>query len=47
LIRETLRNIVKARWFTKLDVIAVFYKIRIALGEEWKTAFRTRYGLYE
>ncbi len=36
-----------ARWFTKLDVIAAFHKIRMAKGEEWKTAFRTRYGLFE
>jgi hypothetical protein len=27
LIYKTLRNISKARWFTKLDVIAAFYKI--------------------
>ncbi|KAI0993514.1 hypothetical protein K3495_g14670, partial [Podosphaera aphanis] len=47
LIYETLRNISKAKWFTKLDVIAAFHKIRIAEGDEWKTAFRTRYGLYE
>ena len=47
LIYETLRNIGKAKWFTKLDVAAAFHKIRIAEGEEWKTAFRTRYGLYE
>jgi hypothetical protein len=36
-----------ARWFTKLDIIAAFHKIRIHPGEEWKTVFRTRYGLYE
>ena len=47
LIRKTLRNMAKARWFTKLDIIAAFHKIRIAPGEEWKTAFRTRYGLFE
>ena len=47
LIYETLRNIGKAKWFTKLDVIAAFYKIRIAEGDEWMTAFRTRYGLFE
>jgi hypothetical protein len=47
LIYETLRNISKAKWFTKLDVIAAFYKLRILEGDEWKTAFRTRYGLYE
>lgn len=47
LIYDTLRNIGKAKWFTKLDVIAAFHKIRVAEGDEWKTAFRTRYGLYE
>lgn len=47
LIRETLNRIGKARWFTKLDVVSAFHKIRIAEGDEWKTAFRTRFGLYE
>ena len=47
LIYETLRNIGRAKWYTKLDVIAAFHKIRIAGGDEWKTAFRTRYGLFE
>ncbi len=47
LISETLRNLTKAKWFTKLDVVAAFHKLRIQEGEEWKTAFRTRYGLYE
>jgi len=47
LINETLRSLSKAKWFTKLDVIAAFHKIRIKGGDEWKTAFRTRYGLYE
>ena len=47
LIKETLNALSKAKWFTKLDVIAAFHKIRIAEGEEWMTAFRTRYGLFE
>ena len=47
LIQETLNNIAKAKWFTKIDVSAAFHKIRINLGDEWKTAFRTRFGLYE
>lgn len=47
LIHETLRSLSKARWLTKLDVIAAFHKIRIKEGDEWKTAFRTRYGLFE
>jgi hypothetical protein len=47
LIYETLRNISKARWFTKLDVITAFHKLRVLEGDEWKTAFRTYYGLYK
>jgi len=47
LIQETLNNVAKAKWFTKLDVIAAFHKIRIREGDEWLTAFRTRFGLYE
>jgi hypothetical protein len=34
LIQETLNNIAKAKWFTKLDVIAAFYKIRIREGDK-------------
>lgn len=47
LIRDTLRNMAQARWFSKLDIIAAFHKIRIQPGDEFKTAFRTRYGLFE
>lgn len=47
LISETLDRLSKARYFTKVDVIAAFNRIRIAEGDEWKTAFRTRYGLFE
>jgi hypothetical protein len=47
LIRETLAALGKAKWLTKLDVSAAFHRIRIAKGEEWKTAFRTPYGLFE
>jgi len=35
-----------ARWFTKLDLKNGFNLIRIKEGDEWKTAIRTRYGLY-
>jgi len=33
--------------FSKLDLKLAFNLLRIAEGEEWKTAFKTRYGLYE
>ena len=47
LIRETLNQVGRAKWYTKLDVTAAFHKIRIAEGQEWITAFRTRFGSYE
>ena len=47
LIKETLSSISKVRYFTKLDITAAFYKIRITKGQEWITAFRTRYELFE
>ena len=47
LIKETLRKVSKAQWFTKLDIIAAFNRIRIKEGQEWMTAFRTRLGLFE
>ena len=47
LISETLNRLSKAVIFSKLDIIAAFNRLRMAKGEEWKTAFRTRYGLFE
>lgn len=47
LIRETFRQVSKAKFFTKLDIIAAFHKLRVKEGDEWKTAFRTRFGLFE
>lgn len=36
-----------AKWFTALDARDAYHLIRMAAGEEWKTAFRTRWGVYE
>ena len=47
LIRETLARLCAAKYYIKLDVIAAFNEIRIREGDEEKTAFLTRYGLYE
>ncbi|KJZ69408.1 hypothetical protein HIM_11204 [Hirsutella minnesotensis 3608] len=47
LIQETLSQLSQARYFTKLDVVAAFNRIRIKEGQEWMTAFNTRYGLFE
>jgi hypothetical protein len=47
LLQDTLMNLSKAKWFTKLDICRTYNLICMAEGEEWKTAFHTRYGLLE
>jgi len=47
LMQELQDRVQGAQWFTKLDLKNGFNLIRIRKGDEWKTAFRTRYGLYE
>ena len=40
-------RLLQAKWFSKLDVRGAYNLIRMKEGDEWKTAFRTRYRLYE
>jgi len=47
LMQELQDRVQGAQWFTKLDLKNGFNLIRIRQGDEWKTAFRTRYGLFE
>ena len=46
-IGELQDRLSKAKIFTSLDLKGAYNLIRIKKGEEWKTAFRIRYGLYE
>jgi transposase InsO family protein len=47
LIQETLMRLEKAKYYTTLDLPSAYNLIRIKEGDEWKAAFRTRYGLFE
>lgn len=47
LIHELLDRLQGAHIFTRIDLRGAYNLVRIAKGEEWKTAFRTRYGHFE
>ncbi|SPC61665.1 uncharacterized protein UHOD_11627 [Ustilago sp. UG-2017b] len=47
LIDELLDRLREARFFTRIDLRGTYNLLRIAKGDEWKTAFRTRYGLFQ
>jgi len=47
LISNLLDSPRKARIYTKIDLRHAYHLVRIAEGDEWKTAFRTRYGAFE
>ncbi|QRV80898.1 Retrotransposable element Tf2 protein [Ceratobasidium sp. AG-Ba] len=44
---ELLEQLKDAKIFSKMDIRWGFNNIRIREGDEWKTAFRTRWGTYE
>jgi len=46
-MQELQDQVQGAQWFTKMDPKNGFHLIRIREGDEWKMAFRTRYGLYK
>ena len=47
LISKIIDRVTRATCFSKIDLKDVYYRLRIKAGDEWKTAFWTRYGHYE
>jgi len=47
LFSDILARLSSAKIFTKLDLRGAYNLVRIRPGDEWKTAFRTRFGHFE
>src|SRR5882672_1040571 len=47
LISDLLDAPRKARIYTKIDLRHAYHLVQVTHGDEWKTAFRTRYGSFE
>jgi hypothetical protein len=47
LMDELRDRVAGSKIFSKIDLKSAYNLVRIKPGDEWKTAFRTRYGHYE
>ncbi|CAL2248462.1 unnamed protein product [Prunus armeniaca] len=46
-IDDLMDQLQSARWFTKLDLKSGYHQFRIKEEDTWKTAFKTKQGLFE
>ncbi|KPM33905.1 hypothetical protein AK830_g12666, partial [Neonectria ditissima] len=47
LISDLIDRLAGAKWISKIDIRDAYHRIRIKPEDQWKTAFRTRYGHFE
>jgi hypothetical protein len=47
LITKIIDRVTRATYLSKINLKDAYHKIHIKVGDEWKTAFRTRYRHYE
>lgn len=47
IVEEILDELAGTKFFSKLDLHSGFHQVRVKLGDEYKTAFKTHHGHYE